>query len=177
MTIHRTTDCWQWQGDSRKYTKNGQPRRIFQHGLAFGESMTQEVVHQVSSSLSSHSVSISIFYPNNLMVPSATANVAALTGKARTKVGPMPFQNPAMPSRAQVWAKQSRMVRKRWDWPKPSLCILLLTTSKGYEAIHSASPAMPPYRAILGAEMDSRVYPWRLMSAFIRYSKVRNQIP
>jgi hypothetical protein len=60
-----------------------------------------------------------------------TANVPALTGIALSKVGPIPFQKPINPDDLQVCLKQSDMLLYRIASPKPSLCILLFTTSNG----------------------------------------------
>ena len=60
-----------------------------------------------------------------------TANVPALTGIALNSVGPVPFQNPRIPSALHVCLKQSLILTYLFSAPNPSLCILLFTTSSG----------------------------------------------
>lgn len=67
--------------------------------------------------------------------PTITAPIArdlpAETGMARTKVGPMPFQNPLSPSDFHVCLKQSLIVEYLCSFPNLSDCIFDLTTSSG----------------------------------------------
>ena len=53
---------------------------------------------------------MSVMMPDRESRQTYTANVPALTGIARARVGPMPFQNPLAPSACHVLLKQSRIV-------------------------------------------------------------------